>query len=319
MDVDPPSSSPKKMKFKPKPPRRKTVSVLPKSELDDDENDETTKDLLRKVNERLGTRRPKVEKKSSGNVMTPNGAGSSRTLDQLKNDNSKNSSTLRESSEKSVVSSSSTATKDRDVDYMVVDDELGSPSDSDNEYKEPWDPDSYYPITLPLRPPGSGNPEVLNALEFGEEKEYDETKINSALELGLLGQEDYEKKQMIFFQFPENLPLNKQTHQVPVSLKGKEKVESSSFVKQDASNKFCGLKDLPDGHMGKMLVYKSGAIKLKLGDVIFDVHSGIPLGCKQDVAVMNTKTKNCCVLGPVDKPAVVTLDVDSILDNIDEP
>lgn len=31
------------------------------------------------------------------------------------------------------------------------------------------------------------------------------------------------------------------------------------------------LEDLPAGHMGKMLVYKSGAVKLKLGDILYDV------------------------------------------------
>lgn len=30
------------------------------------------------------------------------------------------------------------------------------------------------------------------------------------------------------------------------------------------------LEDLPAGYMGKMLVYKSGAIKLKLGDILYD-------------------------------------------------
>ena len=35
--------------------------------------------------------------------------------------------------------------------------------------------------------------------------------------------------------------------------------------------KFCELKDLPSGFMGKMLVYKSGKIKLKLGNTLYDV------------------------------------------------
>lgn len=33
----------------------------------------------------------------------------------------------------------------------------------------------------------------------------------------------------------------------------------------------CKLNKLPRGIMGKMLVYKSGAIKLKLGDTLYDV------------------------------------------------
>lgn len=33
----------------------------------------------------------------------------------------------------------------------------------------------------------------------------------------------------------------------------------------------CKLRELPGGLMGKMLVYKSGKVKMKLGDVHFDV------------------------------------------------
>jgi DNA-directed RNA polymerase III subunit RPC4 len=43
------------------------------------------------------------------------------------------------------------------------------------------------------------------------------------------------------------------------------------------SNKGCGLEELPDGYMGKMLVYKSGAIKLKLGDALYDVSQTMSL------------------------------------------
>lgn len=318
MDVDPPvppSSTPKKSKYKPKPRRKNTAPVVVKTVgSDDDDDTETINKLLRKVNERMSTRRSKLENKSSGSVT--NGEGSSSTRNQPKDGNNKNSSNLKKPSEKSVVIQSSAATKDANIDKMLVDDEFGSSSDSDNEYKQPWDQHSYYPVSLPIRPLGSADPEILNAQEFSEEKEYEETKINSALELGLL--EKSEEKQMIFFQFPEKLPFNKQTYQVPVSSKGKEKVKSSSSLKQETSNKFATLKDLPDGHMGKMLVYKSGAIKFKLGDTIFNVHSGTPHAFQQDAAVMDTKSKNCCVLGPIDKPAVVTPDVDSILDYINQ-
>ena len=71
---------------------------------------------------------------------------------------------------------------------------------------------------------------------------------------------------MLFFQLPA-LPLVKQ----PVSKKGKEKVgtktASGGFMKG------CSLEELSGGYMGKMLVYKSGAIKLKLGETLYDVSS----------------------------------------------
>lgn len=66
--------------------------------------------------------------------------------------------------------------------------------------------------------------------------------------------------------------------------KGKEKVDQGATGISPASRgmeidgksmlsrkKNEHLEDLPAGHMGKMLVYKSGAIKLKLGDILYDV------------------------------------------------
>lgn len=55
--------------------------------------------------------------------------------------------------------------------------------------------------------------------------------------------------------------------------KRNETVGSSSVIPQRRSSptKGCSLEDLPAGYMGKMLVYKSGAVKLKLGDTLYDV------------------------------------------------
>lgn len=59
-------------------------------------------------------------------------------------------------------------------------------------------------------------------------------------------QDESDETKMVFFQLP-NLPAIKRS------------TDSSS------------LEDLTPGFMGKMLVYESGAVKLKLGDKLFDV------------------------------------------------
>ncbi|GJX26577.1 DNA-directed RNA polymerase III subunit RPC4-like protein, partial [Tanacetum coccineum] len=154
---------------------------------------------------------------------------------------------------------------------------------------------------------------VLDAQEFGEEKEYVKTKMNTASKIGL--SENNEEKQIIFFQFHEILPLDKQTNRIPSSSKGKEKVESSTSVREKASKK-CPFKDLSSGYMGKMLAYKIRAVKLKLGGTFFNGSPGIIGECKQHAALLNTKAGYCCVLGSVYKKGVVTPDVYSLLDNI---
>ncbi|RWW50127.1 hypothetical protein BHE74_00043642 [Ensete ventricosum] len=81
-----------------------------------------------------------------------------------------------------------------------------------------------------------------------------------------------------------------------------------------ASKKGCKLEELQSGFMGKLLVYKSGKVKMKLGDV----SPGLCGSFAQDVVAINTKDKRFCVLGEIDRRAVVTPDVDALLDSIDD-
>ncbi|KAL2338776.1 hypothetical protein Fmac_013222 [Flemingia macrophylla] len=48
-------------------------------------------------------------------------------------------------------------------------------------------------------------------------------------------------------------------------------VKSKPFGGSKDVEKLCKLSELPSGFMGKMLVYKSGAVRLKLGNTLYDV------------------------------------------------
>lgn len=80
---------------------------------------------------------------------------------------------------------------------------------------------------------------------------------------------------MFLVQLPANLPLvNQSTSEKDKEIAGNSTSPKSSLLSSKsigASEHSCRLEDLPQGHMGKMLVYKSGAIKLKLGEVLYDV------------------------------------------------
>lgn len=64
---------------------------------------------------------------------------------------------------------------------------------------------------------------------------------------------------MLFFKLPVVLPF----------IKGEEKSGTSKVAAN--TKKGTNLLELPGGYMGKMLVYKSGAVKIKLGETLFDV------------------------------------------------
>lgn len=78
---------------------------------------------------------------------------------------------------------------------------------------------------------------------------------------------------MFFLHLPPSVPMMKR---LSSSSGGGEIGESSNPNSSDLTGdteKICGLSDMPAGFMGKMLVYRSGAIKLKLGNTLYDVSS----------------------------------------------
>ncbi|XP_074562268.1 uncharacterized protein LOC141818713 isoform X2 [Curcuma longa] len=180
-----------------------------------------------------------------------------------------------------------------------------------SDYVDPWDyENSYYPVTLPLRRPHSGNPEILDKEEFGEASApvaFNCSNISPAEELGLM-QEKSAAKQMFFFQFPPTLPSVKK----PAADGGSR---STSELEKQFTNG-CKLEDLPEGLIGKIMVHRSGKMKMKLGDTLFDVYPGVKCDFAQQVAAINVKEKHCCILGEPDKRVVVTPDVDSLVDAI---
>nr|XP_011470059.1 PREDICTED: DNA-directed RNA polymerase III subunit rpc4 isoform X1 [Fragaria vesca subsp. vesca] len=317
MDKDGPSAPRRKGRFKPRAqPRRPN----PTTEVEDAEKEEReAKALLRKFQENRARRAPKAEKKSAAvEVAFGPGAQSSSSLrtygvPKLENLDQGSSLGVKGYDGHKILSSSPLATGGAGTDApMDIDTADASISNVKNHYVEIWDyENSKYPISLPLRKPYSGDPDILNEKEFVEDaaKEYDESTINCASELGLLEQNPKEK--LLFVQLPPTLPLVKRS----TSAKGKEKVGSSTpSEKVGAAKKSGGLEELSEGYMGKMLVYKSGAVKFKLGDALYDVSPGSDCVFAQDIAAINTAARKCCVLGELGQRVVVTPDVDSLLD-----
>ncbi|KAG5008020.1 hypothetical protein GLYMA_09G230700v4 [Glycine max] len=301
MDPDQGTSKARKPKFK---PRNLKAVRAPKTEADDKRNEdsEVPRALSRRRHENPAKREPKVERKSSVEVAFSLGSSSSHSLRTYGTSKSIDSGTSSGSPSKYFANEQirSIATEDQN------DASNASARKIKREYKEPWDyENSYYPTTLPLRKPNSGDPEILDEKEFGEAAtsvEYDENTVNSAAELEIL---ESEEQRMFFFQIPTPLPMDKQSN------KGKEKIGTST-VSGEATKSKNALEELPRGYMGKMLVYKSGAIKLKLGETLLDVSPGSNCRCVQDVMAVNTAQKQCCNLGEISKRVVVVPDLDSI-------
>ncbi|KAJ1279301.1 hypothetical protein BS78_04G144800 [Paspalum vaginatum] len=87
--------------------------------------------------------------------------------------------------------------------------------------------------------------------------------------------------QLLFFQFPTFLPLPRQADpfaetetETDTNEDVNEKSMGGNRKRRIVSIHGCGPKELPGGRMGKIHVYKSGKVKMTLGDVPFDVSGG---------------------------------------------
>ncbi|KAM1809794.1 hypothetical protein ACFX12_026649 [Malus domestica] len=285
-----PEPAPRKRRFIPKAAPRRVPKPEIKIEADhvtEESDAEKARELLKRFSERSIHTRPKDEKKLAPTQIAFGGAASTSVKVY------------------GAQKGGSTSATDAAASGMKVEKEYGSP----------WNQYSYYPVTLPLRPPYSGDPEIRNQEEFGdgsEESTYDENSTKPANDLDLL--EENKATSMFFLQLPQYLPTMKRS----ATADGPEATKSSR-PPGSAHNmqKFCALSDLPPGHMGKMLVYRSGAIKLKLGDTLFDVSSGMKCGFAQDLVVTNENEKGFGIIGELNKRAIATPDIDSILECVD--
>ena len=86
-----------------------------------------------------------------------------------------------------------------------------------------------------------------------------------------------DEDQILFFQLPSFLPLTKAALTAPVKTSEGGSITSigKSSTKTEHTGSATWLENMPPGHMGKLLVYSSGAVKLRLGDTLYEVRSFI--------------------------------------------
>ncbi|TVU29936.1 hypothetical protein EJB05_21532, partial [Eragrostis curvula] len=188
------------------------------------------------------------------------------------------------------------------------------------KHDDPWDHTSTnYPVTLPLRRPYSRDPD-LDEDEFGQSSSRaHDGEATAAEELGLMDWVD--EPQLLFFQLPRSLPLRRQADSVAetdtaTNVDVNANSEEGNKKRRHHAIRGCRLRELPGGLMGKMLVYKSGKVKMKLGDAHFDVSAGSNCSFAQEAVAVDTREKHCSSLGEVGKRAIITPDINYLLGSI---
>ncbi|KAG9321668.1 hypothetical protein KVV02_004072 [Mortierella alpina] len=72
-----------------------------------------------------------------------------------------------------------------------------------------------------------------------------------------------------------------------------------------------------EGKIGRLLIYKSGKVKMKVGDIIMDVSSGSECSFLQDVVVVDSNNKQAFVMGSVQKRMVCVPNLTQLLNGLE--
>ncbi|KAG0182101.1 DNA-directed RNA polymerase III subunit RPC4 [Apophysomyces sp. BC1021] len=129
--------------------------------------------------------------------------------------------------------------------------------------------------------------------------------------------------ELLFFQLPSILPRFEAPSTTDEGMEdvkieeGKEAQLPTAAKKATLEEAMASLalEDLPEGRIGKLVVYKSGKIKLKLGDVLLDVSQGMRSTFLENVMVVDieSETKKTIELGHVVQKFVCAPDMEALL------
>ena len=150
------------------------------------------------------------------------------------------------------------------------------------------DPKAYVPIVLPF--------------------EEEESKKNLKEELN-------KENNLFIFQFPRQIPIK----DLPLQTKAKEEEnvneepnydENGFLISQEFKNSFQELKD--NTSIGKLVIMKSGKIKIKMGDIYFDINEGsLTKFAQYSAIVTGNDDSQAFILGqPLNKKLIVTPEFD---------
>ncbi|MEW5299515.1 MAG: hypothetical protein WDW36_002526 [Sanguina aurantia] len=207
---------------------------------------------------------------------------------------------------------------------IVYDDlEMSKPYMADRKVQPPpLDYRQYFPILLPLKHPEAVDyedeevdrmaPPVPTDLAYHEDA-WEDTARN----MGLLDGADNEE--LFLVQMPCVLPIRGGKGQDFLVKEeggaGGAQARSEAAAVADAAaaaaavHTGCSARELPSGCIGKLLVFKSGKVKMVMADVLMDVSLGLPVHHRGDVAAINCHAKHCVLLGDVFQRLVVSPNV----------
>ncbi|KAF7794473.1 hypothetical protein EIP86_005607 [Pleurotus ostreatoroseus] len=165
-----------------------------------------------------------------------------------------------------------------------------------------------------------------------EEEEMEDIIDDFALNMNMDTDDDIQQERLYFFQFPHPLPtfLSKSegTREsiVPEPSEGSAATPKAEDGKPadpttpQTEGKLAAEPAKIDGVVGQLEIYRSGAVKMRLGnDILLDVTAATQPSFLQHAVYVDPEHKRICVLGEVNRRFVVSPDIDALLASMEQP
>jgi len=118
--------------------------------------------------------------------------------------------------------------------------------------------------------------------------------------------------QLFFIQLPSQFPI-KAPRTVATTSDQSSSSSSTSSIGSAQKGFKNNLSAIQGGKLGKLYILKSGTVKLKMGDVVYDVSQGMPCSFLQELVAIDRKTNKMVHLGNIEKRMVVAPDIQNII------
>lgn len=126
--------------------------------------------------------------------------------------------------------------------------------------------------------------------------------------------------ELLFFQLPSILPQFEKNNDEPVEPADSKDTQLPPAAKKstlESAMASLSMGDMPQGQVGSLVVYKSGKMKLKIGDVLFDITQGMQSSFLENAMMVDTLSedkKKVIELGNLTQKFVCMPDMDALLE-----
>jgi len=146
-------------------------------------------------------------------------------------------------------------------------------------------------------------------------------KKESKVEEGMMVDADDERSVSTLFLTDDN--TTKEDHlmllQLPADLPLKENIPKGEEDQDQADGEEMEVdlqkrkKLLPNSQLGKLIFYKSGKVKMKIGDSLFDVKEGMDCQFYQEVVAVSKENRTACFIDQLNKKLVASPNIEDLV------